>query len=137
VRLTGANRDDLIQRIEDGEFEVRRAEYWLPWDDVARLALDRWPLEVIYEALGDRAGEVLPDLLRLEDFTASIPAYVARFLELKAAQEKVTIGEYVVSMFAARSATLRRARAWDRARSSKRRSRASGRRCRSRVGRDE
>lgn len=96
ARFTNLKRDELIRRIEeDGEIEPVRAEYWIAWQDVVRLALERWPLDVVYAALGDRADEALPSMLRLENFTARIPVYVIRLLEHAAAREKTTIQEYL------------------------------------------
>ena len=95
ARLTGLNRDNLIRRIQDSEFDIDRVEYWLPWSELVTIALDQWPLEAIYEALGDRADEVLPRMLRLEELSVRMPVYILRMLEHVAAREKVSVAEYL------------------------------------------
>lgn len=95
ARMTGVDREELKQRIEDGEFDFEQVEYWLQWRDVVTIAMERWPLDVIYEALGNRADDVMPRMLRPEEFTLPVPSYILRLLEYVAASENLSVAEYV------------------------------------------
>ena len=91
-QLIGIKRADLLERIETGEIDaVRRVTHAIPWDDVARLLMERFPLEAIYDALGERADEALPPLLRLERLDVRVPAYVLRVVELVAKWAGTTV----------------------------------------------
>jgi len=96
VQLTGLDRADLLDRIESGEIDsTRRVTHAIPWDDVARLLMERVPLEAIYDALGDRADEALPPLLRLERLDVRVPAYALRVFEWIARFDGVTVEQYL------------------------------------------
>lgn len=58
---------------------------------MAYLALDRWTLAEIHEALGDNARAVLPPLLTLRTVTVRLPEYVLRALETIATDEETTL----------------------------------------------
>ncbi len=94
--LSGVKWPDLLERIENGEIESRRRVTYsgIRWDDVARLLMERVPLRTIFDALGERADEVLPALLRLERLDMRVPAYVIRVLEWAARSEGVTVEQY-------------------------------------------
>ncbi len=100
VQLSGIDREDLLDRIETGEIDAaQRVTYAIPWDDVARLLMECVPLEAIYDALGDRADEVLPPLLRLERLDVRVPAYILRVLELVASRAGMTVERHLRGEF--------------------------------------
>lgn len=90
ARLTDADPDVLLQRIEAGEIDARTF-YLMERRDVIRLAMERWPLETIFEALG-RDAEVLPPLLRPGLLRVHAPAYVLRVLQYEAAKQGTSAG---------------------------------------------
>jgi hypothetical protein len=96
--LTNTDEEELLARIETGEIDAT-VTYRIPWDDVARLAMERWSLEAIYDALGDHADDALPPLLRLERLDIHVPAYVLRILAWIAAAENTTIEHYLRAEF--------------------------------------
>jgi hypothetical protein len=65
ARLTDNDPAELERLIAKGHLEARTL-YLIEKPDVLRLALDRWPLETIFGALGTDAEDLLPPLLRLE-----------------------------------------------------------------------
>jgi hypothetical protein len=65
------------------------------WRQFALLALDRWTLAEIFDALGDDAAGVLPPLLALRRVTVRLPEYVLRALETCAADRGTTLDHYL------------------------------------------
>lgn len=97
TRLLGTTWSYLLDRIVTGEIEATQRVLYsdIPWDDVVRLLMERVPLTTIYAALGDRADEVLPSLLRLERLDIPVPAYVIRAVEWAAQKRGVTFEQYL------------------------------------------
>lgn len=99
ARLTRYDAVFLVRQLETGEIEGR-VEYRIPHHEVMHLALERWPLETIFEALGKDAEGVIPPLLRIEKVQLKVPAYIVRFLELMAGEESTTVNELLRKMLA-------------------------------------
>lgn len=97
VRLIGLDRNHLARQIEDRELDCLRVsdETALPWPEVAYLALRRWPLDVIFEALGDDASRSIPELLRPRNITVTLPTYQIRALEVLAHDQRLDIDTYL------------------------------------------
>jgi hypothetical protein len=90
ARLTDNDPAELERLIAKGHLEARTL-YLLAKPAVLRLALDQWPLETIFRALGTDAKEILPPLLRLERLDLKVPGYVIRVIEYAAEQEGKTV----------------------------------------------
>lgn len=97
---------DYIAWIESGTLDVqlrlkhrqlggfRRA--MVSWEELASAALLRWNVMQIHEALGDRAKDVMPKLLRPAELKAvRLPEYQVRLLETLARRARVTLDEYL------------------------------------------
>jgi hypothetical protein len=67
----------------------------LPWKEVAYLALRRWPLQAIFEALGPEADSYLPELLRPTTITVALPTYQVRALEVLAGEQQLDVSTFV------------------------------------------
>lgn len=63
------------------------------WRQLAFLAVDRWTLAEIHEALGNDAPRVLPPLLSLRRVTVRLPEFIVRALETVAAESGVTLDD--------------------------------------------
>ncbi|HUP61914.1 MAG TPA: hypothetical protein VNA69_16020 [Thermoanaerobaculia bacterium] len=93
ARLTGMPLRKLRREVAGGYrdgLKVRGA-WRFTWQQAACLALERWTLAEIHEALGDDASAVLPPLLSLRSVTLRLPEYVLRALETIAAEHGVTM----------------------------------------------
>lgn len=92
ARLLGIAPATLKREAEDD----RREEYqsggkWcFSWRRLAMIALRRWPLTVVQDALGSDAANVLPPLLTLRAVTFRLPEYIVRALETIAAEDGTT-----------------------------------------------
>ncbi|HET7436876.1 MAG TPA: hypothetical protein VFN10_19365 [Thermoanaerobaculia bacterium] len=82
-RLTRSTPAAIDAAIATGEIapETYRQHVVLPWDDVARLALDRWTPRMIDGALGstDRLAAI-PLLNRVQQLAVFLPVYQVRLL---------------------------------------------------------
>ncbi|HEX2833944.1 MAG TPA: hypothetical protein VHW00_13115 [Thermoanaerobaculia bacterium] len=67
----------------------------LPWREVAYLALRRWPLRTIFDALGPEGSSHLPDLLRPTKITATLPSYQVRMLEVLAREQQLDVSTFL------------------------------------------
>jgi hypothetical protein len=61
------------------------------WRHAAYVAMDRWTLAEIQDALGDAAAGVLPPLLALRTVTVRLPEYIVRAFEAVAAEDHTTL----------------------------------------------
>jgi len=61
------------------------------WRQAVCVALQRFTLAEIHDALGDDAGVVLPPLLALRNVTVRLPEYIVRALEVIAAEDRTTL----------------------------------------------
>jgi len=67
----------------------------IPRDELIALALQAWPLEWIEEALGPRAGDVLPEPIRSCTIALRIPRFQVAMLDYLAEQQHTTAGHLV------------------------------------------
>jgi hypothetical protein len=71
----------------------------IPWQELASIALLRWTVVQIHDALGQDADSVLPPLLRPAELKAvRLPEYLIRLLETLAHGAKVSLEEYIYSV---------------------------------------
>jgi hypothetical protein len=61
------------------------------WRQAVYVALQRWTLAEIEDALGADAAAVLPPLLTLRTVTVRLPEYIVRALEVIAAEDQTTV----------------------------------------------
>ena len=92
--LLGWSRQEMEAAVAAGEIDVVRT--WkgdmVGVQEVVAKARERWPAEVIEEALGREAALVLPRGLRTRKVTARLPLYQVVMLEYLARQRQTTIG---------------------------------------------
>jgi hypothetical protein len=72
-----------------------RGEWRLTWRQTVSLAMERWTLAEIQEALGCDAQAVLPPMLALRTVTVRLPEYIIRALEAVAADQGTTVDHYL------------------------------------------
>jgi hypothetical protein len=68
-----------------------RGQWRFAWRQAACVAMQRWTLAEIQDALGDDATTVLPPLLALRAVTLRLPEYIVRALEVVADSDGTTI----------------------------------------------
>jgi hypothetical protein len=82
-RLTRTTQAEVDAAISAGEIETETfsGRLVIPWDDVARLALDRWTPRMINGALGSTGRlAVIPLLNRVQQIEVFLPVYQIRLL---------------------------------------------------------
>jgi hypothetical protein len=91
LRLTRTTQDEIDAAIASGGIatEAFGGQLVIPWDDAARLALDRWTPRMINVALGstDRLS-VVPLLNRIQQIEVFLPVYQIRLLHYLAERER-------------------------------------------------
>ena len=92
--LMGIPTETLLHESEARDLELASDEARLPWSEVAYLALRAWPLDVIFDALGQSSSE-LPELLRPTKITVVLPAYQVRALEVLARDQQLDVSTFV------------------------------------------
>jgi predicted HicB family RNase H-like nuclease len=97
AQLIGVSIRTLQREAEEDQREAYRLNgtWCFSWRQVAFIAMRRWTLAEIHEALGDLADTVLPPLLSLQTFTVRLPAHLVRAMEIAAAQDSVTLDEWL------------------------------------------
>lgn len=93
--LIRIEQEALDRQVGAGELETVGSEPSLPWREVAYLALRQWPLKTIFDVLGTDASALLPELLRPVEFSALLPAYQVRMLEVLAQHERLDAGTFL------------------------------------------
>jgi hypothetical protein len=84
-----ALRRDVAAGLRDAE---KVGGVWrFAWRQAAYVALERWTLAEIEDALGSDAATVLPPLLALRTVTVRLPEFIVRALEAVAADERTTL----------------------------------------------
>jgi hypothetical protein len=95
--LLGYSHEELLAAISRGDLaiegvgEIPRIE----WEELALAAVERWPQEVIEDALGTDAPSALPELVRLTDLRVRVPRYGVIVLGRLAQRQGTTIDEIV------------------------------------------
>jgi hypothetical protein len=91
LRLARTTQAELDAAIAAGRVATERygERVVIPWDDVAKLALDRWTPRMINSALGstDRLA-VIPLLNRVQQIEVFLPVYQVRLLHYLAEMER-------------------------------------------------
>jgi hypothetical protein len=96
ARLLGYSDQEIIAAVEGGDMSLDSARGLpsVPWEEVALAAAERWPQEVIEEALGDEAS-ALPELIRLTDLHVRVPRFGVFVLGRIAQRDGTTINAVV------------------------------------------
>ncbi|HSY48113.1 MAG TPA: hypothetical protein VLC46_04820 [Thermoanaerobaculia bacterium] len=84
-----ALRRDVAAGLRDAE--KVRGKWRFLWRHAAYVAMERWTLAEITDALGDAAAGVLPPLLALRAVTVRLPEYIIMALEAVAAEDGRTL----------------------------------------------
>jgi hypothetical protein len=94
-RITGVSVESLERRLDADELvTVPNAVSLLPWSEVVHIALGVWPVEVIFDALGEDSL-LLPPLLRPVAIKVSLPKYQALMLDVLARQEQLDASAFL------------------------------------------
>jgi hypothetical protein len=93
ARLLGISPATLRREAEDDKREEYRAdgEWRFTWRQLACIALRRWTLADVQDALGIAAEAVLPPLLALRTVTVRLPAFIVCTLETIASRDGTTV----------------------------------------------
>jgi len=93
ARLTGTPARTLRREVARGGHDATkvRREWRFLWRQAVYVAMERWTLAEIQDALGDAAAGVLPPLLALRTVTFRLPEYVVLALESIAANDGTTV----------------------------------------------
>jgi hypothetical protein len=95
ARLTATPVRMLMREVRAGDRDAAKVgrKWRFTWRQAVYVALDRWTLVEIHEALGNDAKTVLPPLLALRAVTIRLPEYIVRALETIAAEDKTTFDD--------------------------------------------
>src|SRR5438552_2393894 len=77
VCLTGVTERQATAGVQSGQYVAtgKAGAYRFDWSELAHMAMERWPLTIIHDALGLDAALALPRLLLLEEWRVRLPAY--------------------------------------------------------------
>jgi hypothetical protein len=97
ARLLGVSPGTLRREAEadDPQAYWSNGSWQFSWRQVAYIALRRWSLRQMHEALGTDAATVLPPLLTLQPLTVHLPAYLVRAMEHSAHAEQTSIDDWL------------------------------------------
>jgi hypothetical protein len=97
ARLIGVSRGVLRREAEADQREAYRSNgsWRFSWRQVAFIALRRWSLAEIHDALGSEAATVLPPLLSMRTLTIRLPEYLVRAIELSAVSDETTVDDWL------------------------------------------
>src|SRR6266852_5060864 len=89
ARLTDTPVRKLRREVAAGlrDAEKKRGQWRFLWRQAVYVAMERWTLAEIHDALGSDAAVVLPPLLALRAVTVRLPEYIVRALETIAAED--------------------------------------------------
>jgi len=93
AHLTDTPVRKLRREVAEGlrDAEKVRGQWRFLWRQAVYVAMDRWSLVEIQDALGDAAASVLPPLLALRAVTVRLPEYIVRAFEVIAANGGTTV----------------------------------------------
>lgn len=93
ARLLGVSPGTLKREAEDDmREEYQSGDQWqFTWRQLACIALRRWTLAEVEDALGTDAATALPPLLTLRTVTLRLPAFIVCTLETIANREGTTL----------------------------------------------
>lgn len=90
--LLGTGDGDLRAWVATGELEPLADDpERVPWAELVSFAMDFWSQEVVEDALGADAAEVIPELVRLTELAVRIPRLEVVALERVAARERRSV----------------------------------------------
>lgn len=97
ARLLGVTRGALEREARADQEEAYRVggRWRFTWRQVVYIALRRWSLAEIHDALGPDASTVLPPLLGLRTVTVRLPEYLVRAIELSAVSDDTTVDDWL------------------------------------------
>lgn len=97
ARIIGISPGVLRREAEADQREAYRSNgsWCFSWRQVALIALRRWTLAEIHDALGPDAASVLPPLLSLRPVTVQLPEFLVRAIELSAASDDTTVDDWL------------------------------------------
>ena len=95
--LLGVSAGTLRREAEADKREAYRSNgtWRFSWRQVAYMALRRWTLSQIHEALGADGERILPPLLAPQPITVQLPAYLLRAIEHAATEEQTTVDDWL------------------------------------------
>jgi hypothetical protein len=95
ARLTGIPLAKLRREVRSGDRDAAKVNgrWRFTWRQLVFIALDRWTLARIQDALGADASQTLPPLLSLRSVTVLLPEYIVRALEVVAADYGRTVDD--------------------------------------------
>ena len=90
--LLGWSRAQMKEAIATGEIVLMETPLgkWVWREELMAKALERWPNEVVEEALGSDADRVLSKAVRLAELRARSPRYQLAMLQYLAEQQRTT-----------------------------------------------
>jgi hypothetical protein len=93
ARLTGIPVRTLRREVARGGHDATkvRGQWRFAWRQAACIAMQRWTLAEIQDALGSEAANVLPPLLALRAVTVRLPEFIVRTLEAVATDQRTTV----------------------------------------------
>jgi len=93
ARLLGISPATLRREAEDDRRDEYRSggKWCFRWRQLACIALRRWSIAEVQDALGSDAGAVLPPLLALRTVTVRLPAFIVCTLETVASGNGTTV----------------------------------------------
>ncbi len=91
--LTGTPVRSLRREVASGTRDAKkvRGVWRFLWRQAVYVAMERWSLAEIQDALGTKAANVLPPLLALRTVTVRLPEYIVRAFEAVAAEDGRTL----------------------------------------------
>ena len=97
ARLLGVSPAMLRREAEADDREAYRANgsWRFSWRQLAYIALRRWTLSQIHDALGSDASAIFPPLLRLNTLTVRLPEFLIRAIETAAADDHTSIDDWL------------------------------------------
>jgi excisionase family DNA binding protein len=99
--MLGWSRGEMDAAIANGEIEVvgTGSGTRIERQELAEVALQRWPLVTIEEALGRDAALILPPALRTRKFTVRLPRYQIGAIEVLAEDGREPVEALLMRMF--------------------------------------
>jgi hypothetical protein len=95
ARLVGIPAATLRRDVRSGNRDAAKisGRWRFTWRQLVFIALDRWSIADIHDALGADAADALPPLLALRTVTVRLPDYIVRALEAVADDNGQTLDE--------------------------------------------
>jgi hypothetical protein len=97
AHIVGISERALRRQAEDDQREAYRSNgtWRFAWRQVAFIAMRRWTLAEIHDALGPDAETVLPSLLAMDTLAVRLPAFLVRAMKTAAARDAIPLDEWL------------------------------------------